>query len=353
MIGILAFIFVIGLIIGSFLNVVILRTLSGESIVFPGSKCPKCQHPLKWYHNIPVLSFIFLRGKCAFCKEKISIQYPIIELLTGLIFVIFGFLYLNTMFNTNESVPILSMMFLVSVIASALFIVISGTDFKEMQVSDIHTYSLIGLGLVYSVIIGGFAFYGDYKFGLVKWSLFFTPLLYTICAIGISFIFMEIIRRGANLLMKTETFGDGDSYIFAGISGVVTSLFGASDIKYLLVMLFILFFLSIILSVIFAFPFYLRSLFIAKNWYLTGIISTFIVYTTGYFYGSSAGWFENTVVLIICTLILVILGTILCIEILKGIKDKKEGGTQIPFGPSLCASGLAALIVLPILLGIV
>ena len=179
----LIFIFITGLVIGSFLNVVILRTLSNESIVFPGSKCPKCQNPLKWWHNIPVFSYIFLRGKCAFCKEKISIQYPIVEFLTGIIFTGFGYLYLNTMFNSNESVPILTLMFIVSVIASSLFIVISGTDFKEMLVSDIHTYSLIGLGIIYSIIIGSFAFYGDFKFGITTWSLLFTPILYTICAI--------------------------------------------------------------------------------------------------------------------------------------------------------------------------
>ena len=83
----LTFIFVIGLCVGSFMNVVILRTVSEESIVFPGSKCPKCQTPLKWYHNIPVFSYLFLRGKCGFCQEKISIQYPIVELLTGILFI--------------------------------------------------------------------------------------------------------------------------------------------------------------------------------------------------------------------------------------------------------------------------
>ena len=71
---------VFGLCLGSFYNVVILRSLSGESIVFPPSKCPKCGNKLKPWHNIPVLSYIFLRGKCHFCKEPISILYPIIEL---------------------------------------------------------------------------------------------------------------------------------------------------------------------------------------------------------------------------------------------------------------------------------
>jgi len=83
MIGLIAFIF--GAVIGSFLNVVIYRLPRGESIAFPASHCQSCQTPLKAYHNIPIFSWLFLRGKCAFCGEKIAIQYPIIEILSGLL----------------------------------------------------------------------------------------------------------------------------------------------------------------------------------------------------------------------------------------------------------------------------
>ena len=69
---ILFWVCVIGLCLGSFFNVVILRSLSNESIVFPASKCPKCNHKLYFWHNIPVLSYILLGGKCYFCKEKIE-----------------------------------------------------------------------------------------------------------------------------------------------------------------------------------------------------------------------------------------------------------------------------------------
>ena len=93
LIVLILFIFAFGAIIGSFLNVVILRAFSGESIVLPPSKCPKCHNKLKWWHNIPILSYLLLRGKCWFCKEKISIQYPIIEFITGLIFVAIFFKY--------------------------------------------------------------------------------------------------------------------------------------------------------------------------------------------------------------------------------------------------------------------
>lgn len=84
-------IFIFGAMIGSFLNVVIYRIPKGESIVFPSSKCQSCQNALKWWHNIPIFSWLFLRGKCYFCKEKISAQYPIVEFLTGIIFVVLYF----------------------------------------------------------------------------------------------------------------------------------------------------------------------------------------------------------------------------------------------------------------------
>ena len=77
--------FIFGCLIGSFLNVVILRLPLQKNLVSERSVCPKCGTQLKWYHNIPFISFIFLRGKCAFCGESISWRYPLIELLTGLV----------------------------------------------------------------------------------------------------------------------------------------------------------------------------------------------------------------------------------------------------------------------------
>lgn len=84
MIIIYIFTFSFGLLIGSFLNVVIHRLPVGGSLVKPGSSCPHCQHKIKWYENIPVFSYLFLlRGKCSACKSKISIRYPLIEILVG------------------------------------------------------------------------------------------------------------------------------------------------------------------------------------------------------------------------------------------------------------------------------
>ena len=80
------FVFILGLFIGSFLNVVIFRLHSGESIVFGRSHCPVCKKELSWYELIPLVSFLMQGGKCRNCKTRLSLQYPIVELATGLLF---------------------------------------------------------------------------------------------------------------------------------------------------------------------------------------------------------------------------------------------------------------------------
>lgn len=80
------FIFILGALIGSFLNVLIIRIPKDENVAFPASHCIKCNTPLKPWHNIPIFSWLFLKGKCAFCNEKISAQYPLVEFISALIF---------------------------------------------------------------------------------------------------------------------------------------------------------------------------------------------------------------------------------------------------------------------------
>ena len=74
-----------GLLVGSFLNVCSLRWPEEESVVSPPSRCPRCGEPVRWYDNVPVLSWLVLRGRCRWCKEPISIQYPLVELAAGLV----------------------------------------------------------------------------------------------------------------------------------------------------------------------------------------------------------------------------------------------------------------------------
>lgn len=81
---IIIFSFITGITIGSFLNVLILRLPKNEDVVFERSHCNSCQKQIEWYENIPLISYIFLRGKCSKCSNRISLQYPLVELIVGL-----------------------------------------------------------------------------------------------------------------------------------------------------------------------------------------------------------------------------------------------------------------------------
>lgn len=134
------FIFIFGLIIGSFLNVCIYRIPRGESIVFPPSHCPNCGRRLKPIHILPVLSFLLLGGKCAYCKEKISAMYPLVELGTGLLFTFL-------LFKFGFGILFLKYCFL-----SSILIVICFIDAKSQIIPD--EVILLGLlaGIIFSCI---------------------------------------------------------------------------------------------------------------------------------------------------------------------------------------------------------
>lgn len=133
----IVFIFILGLIIGSFLNVVILRYGTKDSIVKGSSKCPKCQKDLKWYELVPVLSWILQFGKCRKCGAKISIQYPLIELLTGSLFVL-NFIFVKDIFT-----------FILTTIAICLLIIIFVYDLYHKIIPDVFSYSFGILSLIY------------------------------------------------------------------------------------------------------------------------------------------------------------------------------------------------------------
>jgi len=154
-----AFVIIIGLAYGSFLNVLISRIPKDENIVFPASHCPKCNTPLKFYHNIPLFSWLFLRGKCAFCKEKISIQYPLVELLNGLIFaaVFFklGLSYMSIMVMLS-----FSFLLALSVIDFHIKMVPDSLNLLAMTTAMFAAMSLQGFILNFQntlLFVGGFA----------------------------------------------------------------------------------------------------------------------------------------------------------------------------------------------------
>lgn len=116
--------FILGTVVGSFLNVVIYRVPKGESIVFPPSHCTSCNHKLSTMDLIPIISYVSLRGKCRYCGEKISPIYPVVEALTGLLFAL---LYVKF----DVSLVLLKYLILVS-----LLIVVSFIDIREQLVFD-------------------------------------------------------------------------------------------------------------------------------------------------------------------------------------------------------------------------
>ena len=141
----IGFAFIFGAIVGSFLNVCILRIPADESIVNPPSHCPKCKASIPFYCNIPLLSYVFLGARCRACKEPISPRYFFVELLTGLVA-----LLLYSRFG-------LSYTFIVSFVFAAGLIVISFIDLAVRIVPDVISLPGIIIGLVFSVI-GYFAF---------------------------------------------------------------------------------------------------------------------------------------------------------------------------------------------------
>jgi leader peptidase (prepilin peptidase)/N-methyltransferase len=131
---------VFGLMIGSFLNVCISRLPAGESVVFPGSRCPSCSTPIRWYDNLPVVSYLLLRGRCRACGLSISPRYPLIELATGIAFTAQAY--------TFGDDPLLLAQRLVF---TALLVALFGTDLETQRLPNVLTLPGIGVGLAFSL----------------------------------------------------------------------------------------------------------------------------------------------------------------------------------------------------------
>lgn len=125
-------IFILGVSIGSFLNVLINR-LAEQKNITGRSICPKCNKQLRWYDLIPIFSFIFLKGKCRYCKNKISIQYILVESITGILMVLVAFLQFNNNFifdNRNILILVRNIIFIIAFISIFVY------DIKYMEIPD-------------------------------------------------------------------------------------------------------------------------------------------------------------------------------------------------------------------------
>ncbi len=316
----LVFVFIFGAVIGSFLNVVVLRAFSGESIVLPPSKCPHCKEKLKPWHNIPILSYLFLRGKCGYCKEKISPQYPLVELFTALIFT---FIYYKFGFTLNT---------LFLMVASALCIVMAVTDIREKIIFDTHAYILMGVGLVYNI----FNIAGENKTAI---HLFFAGmnikiwqvLIFSMLGLVAGALIMEGLSLISKLIFKKRAFGEGDSFIAAALG----AFFGIANLIVILI-------LSVVIQAAMFFPIYMRKLFKEKNFRLFSSLILFTAMAILLHFGTVFELFKSMMFYWFAFALFVCIGFYCVKNITKSIKEGSSL-TYLPFGPALI---IAAFIVM-------
>jgi len=203
------FSFILGSILGSFLNVCIYRLPKEESIVYPGSHCTSCKRSINFYHNIPILSYIFLKGRCSYCNSKIPFIYPAVETLTGLLFVAtlwrFG-LGLDTLF------------YLVFICG---LIVIAFVDLKHMIIPNVITYPGILLGILYNVLKtdwqNSLELASNFSFGILNFFELLNeiPILDSLFGVILGGGILLLIAYSYEIIKKRQGMGMGDVKLLA------------------------------------------------------------------------------------------------------------------------------------------
>jgi leader peptidase (prepilin peptidase)/N-methyltransferase len=200
-------VFIFGSLVGSFLNVCIHRMPLGESIVWPRSHCPKCKKRIPGYDNIPFLSYLFLKGKCRFCKQKISLRYPLVELLTAIMFVLFYSRYG------------LSYNFIFYLLFACGLIIATFVDIKHRIIPDEISIGGIIIGFILSTVKG---------FNLYPFFLNLKPALGSFLGIIIGggviyltgfifdLVYFKLLKRPP-IQGETESMGGGDIKLLAAI----------------------------------------------------------------------------------------------------------------------------------------
>ena len=190
-----------GLLIGSFLNVCILRLPADQSVVWPGSRCPKCDTPIRWWDNLPVISWLWLGGKCRSCKARISLLYPVVELLVGLLFFWAVLQYGLTIEAARAA------------IFGSLLLGIALTDGRTYLIPDEFTLGGLGIALVIALASG------------------FQALIGALVGALVGFLVLWVVGAAGKWLLKEEAMGGGDIKMmamvgaFLGWQGVLLTIF--------------------------------------------------------------------------------------------------------------------------------
>ena len=220
-------VFILGAIWGSFLNVCIYRIPQGYSILWPPSSC-KCGERIPFYFNIPIIAWFLLKGKAICCEEKLSFRYPLVEALTGTLFV-FSWL------NHQPSVALVGMLF-IAILITATFI-----DLDHMIIPDILSIGGMLLGVIVSIFIP--ELHGFSQIGLeAHWYSWIESILGIF--VGTSIIYWIAII--GEIILKKPAMGEGDVKFlaaigaFTGWQGALFSLFGGAFIGTIIILPYLL-----------------------------------------------------------------------------------------------------------------
>jgi leader peptidase (prepilin peptidase)/N-methyltransferase len=217
--GMVAAVALFGLAIGSFLNVVIARVPAGRSLVRPGSACPGCSALLKWYDNIPVLSFLVLRGRCRACRMTISWRYPIVEMITAVVLV-FAYVALGPTAD-----------FAFAVVLLPALIAITGIDLAHQLIPDAITLPGILVGLLLNLATGRISWVESVIGILLGGGLFFLIILVSRGGMGGGDLKLGAML-GAFLGWKALLFGLFVAIVLGGVIGaalLATGVRGRKD----------------------------------------------------------------------------------------------------------------------------
>src|SRR3989304_6216941 len=198
-------VFILGTIVGSFLNVVILRYNTGVSFFSGRSFCPSCGKKLSWYELVPIVSILALRGKCAGCGSKISWQYPLVEIATGILFLLTIFNFQFSIFNIETA-----MITLYYWIIWSILIVISVYDLRHKIIPDLLVFLFAGLSLVFLLL-------STWKTGFQMWDFLAGPLF------ALPFAALWFFSQG-------KWMGVGDAKLALGIGWFLGLIKGGSAI---------------------------------------------------------------------------------------------------------------------------
>ena len=194
----LCFFFILGTVMGSFYHVVATRLSCEESIIKPGSHCPRCNHYLKWYENIPIISYLILKGRCSKCSSKIPLSYLVVEIITGCLFSVcyhsFG----------------LTIEFLIGLIFISSLVIVIISDIEYMIILDeVLIFSTLIISVLYIIFLG------------------FNDAAYHIYSGMGAFFVMYLIKLFGDKVFKKESLGGGDiklMFLFGLVLGFPMSI---------------------------------------------------------------------------------------------------------------------------------